>query len=125
MGEWKNKIKESAISRMQFDKKHTTKEERKAFMRGVDFVLNHYLLSIEEMWDSLSYFEREDLADRSFRWDDKEAEGYEDVDEAWQDLTNDDKLEFLCEKMKEFYAWEIKRKLHCDEIIKELYAELV
>lgn len=127
MKEIKEQIEKDAIKLLQSEsyKNDYTKQERKAFMKGVNFALNHYKFDLEEIWDSLSKFEQEDLVE-SYNLlydDDDEDNGYANIYDAWADIDAEQQLSFVCDKLKEFNTWEIQRVLRDNEWIKELYSE--
>lgn len=113
----KEDIKRDSIAYVNaFYPEDSEKDYRKGYMAGVIHVLNHYLFNAQSIWDSLDRFDKEELAEDIADSQYDEDCGYETIDDAWEDLNGNQQIEFLAEKLKEFYAWEIKRHLSKKQI---------
>ena len=90
------------------------------FLLGEDYAKRN--IDIEDVWDNLSGWDKRDFIND--KADELNADGYDDIYEAWDALQPAAQLAFICGKLKEFYTWEIARELRDDKWIKDLYNEI-
>lgn len=68
---------------------------------------NHSLLEndLETLWDNASTFDKQCLVDD---WlEDAESDGYYDIDDAWQDLDENEMMSFLKDKIQSLSIYEL------------------
>lgn len=68
---------------------------------------NHSLLEndLETLWDNASTFDKQCLVDG---WlEDVESDGYDNIDDAWQDLNEKEMMSFLKDKIQSLSIYEL------------------
>lgn len=82
---------------------------------------NHSLIEndLETLWDNASTFDKQCLVDD---WlDDVESDGYDNIDDAWQDLNETEMMSFLKDKIQSLSIYELYQIMHnrIEELINE------
>lgn len=90
----------------------------KFFLKGYKYSL--IMNDFETLWDNLPSWEKREFA-KDFLDGEYEDDGYDNIDDAWQDLNENEMMSFLKDKIQSLSIYELYQIMHnrTEELINE------
>lgn len=90
----------------------------KFFLKGYEYSL--IINDFETLWDNLPSWEKREFAE-DFLDEEYENNGYDDIEDAWQDLGQTEAMLFLKDKIQHLSIYELYQIMHnrIEELINE------